>query len=84
MSRLAKIKVALQGIPDLPDPISRVPGDAAVADLQWTVGEIERLQEIMHKSCEIVRMCGHADICSCCWCDMRRLFAAESAGGDDG
>ncbi len=82
MSRFAEIKAALQNIPELPNPVGRDCGDEVVADLQWTVAEIERLRKIMHTACETVKACGHANSCSCCWCDMRRLFAAEAAGGE--
>jgi hypothetical protein len=83
MSRFAEIKTALQDIPELPNPVGRDYGDAAVADLQWAVGEIERLREIMHTASETIKSCGHRDACGCRWCDMRRLFAAKAAGVTD-
>ena len=42
--------------------------------------EIERLRGVMGQAAKTVEACGHTDICKCCWCKMRKMFAAEAGG----
>lgn len=44
--------------------------------------ENERLRKMMQAGCDTVKACGHGKHCGCCWCDLRRQWAAAAAGGE--
>ena len=51
------------------------------AEVERLQTEIRALRKVMLDAVTRTEACGHCTDCTCCWCDMRRLFI-KAAGGD--